>query len=181
MAPPPPHNLLIPLLPFHNHQHHCLAFPSPIHPTQSLLFLLFLTVFPFILSLRFSFQIGLLKHDYREICPSLSSYTTWYSFIFFLLYPLGIPGFMLWALKFHGMGEVVKEKIRTANVSAMISLYIKSTCSTELLLFSRLVGYTDDDEEELSRQCKMQYDRLIKVQGGLGDMLWPSLYHKSLS
>ena len=32
MVPPPPHNLLIPLLPFHNHQHHTVS-PFPLLST----------------------------------------------------------------------------------------------------------------------------------------------------
>jgi len=44
-------------------------------------------------------NLGLLKDDYREVCPPLLSTTCIYSGFFFLLYPIGIPAFMNYSLR----------------------------------------------------------------------------------
>jgi hypothetical protein len=44
-------------------------------------------------------NLGLLKDDYREVCPPLLSTTCIYSGCFFLLYPIGIPAFMNYSLR----------------------------------------------------------------------------------
>jgi len=44
-------------------------------------------------------NLGLLKDDYREVCPTLLSFTSIYSAIFFLLYPMGIPLAMNYSLR----------------------------------------------------------------------------------
>jgi hypothetical protein len=44
-------------------------------------------------------NFGLLKDDYREICPSIMSFTSIYSGCFFVLYPVGIPVFMHCSLR----------------------------------------------------------------------------------
>ena len=110
-------------------------------------------------------QIGLLKIDYREVCPSFSNFAVWYSLFFFFLYPIGVPCFIMYALKYHGITQVVKEKVDAAQFTAMLSHFMKATCSTELMLFSRLVGFADHDEAEFDRQCTAQYQRLLRVQG----------------
>jgi hypothetical protein len=44
-------------------------------------------------------NFGLLKDDYRELCPPILSFTFIYSACFFVLYPLGIPAFMHFSLR----------------------------------------------------------------------------------
>jgi hypothetical protein len=48
-------------------------------------------------------NLGLLKDDYRELCPPMTSFTCIYSAFFFAMYPIGIPVFMYCALRYKYM------------------------------------------------------------------------------
>jgi hypothetical protein len=48
----------------------------------------------------------------------------------------------------------------------MLSLFMKIYVSIEAQRFARLVGNVDGNNMEFKRQCKDQYDMLIKLQGG---------------
>jgi len=76
-------------------------------------------------------NLGLLKDDYTMLCPPLSSFTCIYSAVFFVIYPIGIPFFMTASMRVMGMAQIVKEKMEKAQFSAMLSLFMKISCSVE--------------------------------------------------
>lgn len=110
-------------------------------------------------------QLGLLKTDYRELCPSLGSYVGIYSLFFFFLYPVGIPVLIILVLKREGIQKIVLERLKLAEFDAMIALYIRVSCSTESQRFARQVGEAGDDLDEFSRQADMVFDVLLSKQG----------------
>jgi hypothetical protein len=112
-------------------------------------------------------NVGRLRDDFRVVCPDLVSFETIYSFIFIMLYPIGIPVFNYLCLRQMGIVKVVKDKILRAEFHAMLSLFMKIYVSIETQRFARLVGNVDGNPKEFKRQCKDQYDMLIKLQGGV--------------
>ena len=123
-----------------------------------------------VLAINCDTQLGLLRDDYRVTCPPIDSFLTLYSFCFFVLYPFGIPIFMISSCLYMDIRSIVKEKLEKESFRAMVTLFIQSTTSVESQLFARLVGMTGDDEAKFAIQCNWQYDRLIVAQGG-GDMV----------
>jgi hypothetical protein len=65
-----------------------------------------------------------------------------------------------------GIVKTVKEKIQRAEFHAMLSLFMKIYVSIETHRFARLVDNVDGNPEEFKRQCKDQYDMIIKLQSG---------------
>lgn len=76
-------------------------------------------------------NLGLLKDDYTMLCPPLFSFTCIYSAVFFAIYPIGIPVFMTTSMRVMGIAQIVKEKMEKAQFSAMLSLFMKISCSVE--------------------------------------------------
>jgi hypothetical protein len=79
-------------------------------------------------------NLGLLKDDYTMLCPPLLSFTSIYSAVFFVIYPIGIPFFMTASMRVMGISQIVKEKMEKAQFSAMLSLFMKISCSVESLV-----------------------------------------------
>ena len=100
----------------------------------------------------------------QVICPPMQSYTAIYSAVFVLLYPIGIPFFIVLAMRLMKVKEIVKDKMDAAKVSAMLSLFMKRACSVECFRVARLVGHVDDDEEEFNRQTQLQFSMLLSLQ-----------------
>ena len=109
-------------------------------------------------------NLGLLKDDYKMICPPAFSYLFVYSAGFFLLYPIGIPLFMNYSMVKMKMKKLVKEKMESAKFSAMLSLFMKLACSVESQRIARLVGNVDDCQDEFDRQTKEEFDKLLTIQ-----------------
>ena len=68
------------------------------------------------------------------------------------------------------MKEIVKDKMESAKVSAMLSLFMKRACSVECFRIARLVGNVDSSEAEFDRQSKQEFDKLLAIQGDVGDI-----------
>ncbi len=111
-------------------------------------------------------NLGRLRDDLRIICPDFLSFDSIYSCVFIVLYAIGIPVFNHLCLRYMGIVNVVKEKMQRAEFHAMLSLFMKIYVSIEEQRFARLVGNVDGNTKEFKRQCKDQYDMLIKLQGG---------------
>jgi hypothetical protein len=109
-------------------------------------------------------NLGLLRDDYREVCPPLLSFTCIYSGCFFLLYPIGIPVFMHLALRYMGVTDIVKRKLDHSKFSAMLALFSKRACSVECQRVARLVGNVDNHPEEFAAQTETEYNKLVKMQ-----------------
>ena len=110
-------------------------------------------------------NLGLLKSDYRELCPSSQSFVYWYSVAFAVIYPLGIPVFMHQACVFEKMLEVVSKKLDAAYFQAMLSTFMHVGVSLEMSRFSRLVG-TCTSEDQFRKRANEIYGQLLKFQGG---------------
>ena len=110
-------------------------------------------------------NLGLLKDDYRMTCPPVFSFLFLYSFVFFLLFPVGIPLFMNSAMKGMNMKKIVERKMNDAKFSAMLACFMKLACSVESQRVARLVGNVDNDEEEFLRQTEMEFEKLLEIQG----------------
>ncbi len=109
-------------------------------------------------------NLGLLKDDYREVCPPLLSFTCIYSGCFFLLYPIGIPVFMNLALRYMGVTDIVERKLDHSRFSAMLAFFSKRACSVECQRVARLVGNVDNEPEEFAVQSEKEYIKLVKIQ-----------------
>jgi hypothetical protein len=114
-------------------------------------------------------NLGLLKDDYTVICPPMTSFLALYSAVFVVLYPFGIPFFMIQAMKFMKVKKIVKDKMDTAKVSAMLSLFMKRACSVECFRIARLVGNVDNSPADFDRETKREFDKLLAIQGDVGE------------
>ena len=110
-------------------------------------------------------NLGLIRDDYGQVCPSYDSYLFIYSACFFLLYPIGIPFFMNSAMMYMGMRGIAREKMQAAEFRSMLALFMKRATSLESQRMARLVGNVDDDEELFLAQSREQYDKLLSLQG----------------
>jgi len=109
-------------------------------------------------------NLGLLRDDYREVCPPWHSFTCIYAAFFFVLYPIGIPVFMLLALRSMGVTDIVKRKLDHSTFSAMLACFLKRACSVECQRVARLVGSVDNEPEEFAVQSEKEYIKLVKIQ-----------------
>lgn len=91
-------------------------------------------------------NIGRLRDDYRVLCPTMTAFSSTYSAIFFLMFPCGIPVFMIASMRYKGIKDIVRVKMQSAKFSAMLALFMKRTCSIEAVRVARLVGDVDHDE-----------------------------------
>ena len=114
-------------------------------------------------------NLGLLKDDYTVVCPPVNSFLAIYSGVFVVLYPFGIPFFMIQAMKFMKVKEIVKDKMDSAKVSAMLSLFMKRACNVECFRIARLVGNVDNKDDEFDRETKREFDELLEIQGDVGE------------
>ena len=74
------------------------------------------------------------------------------------------------AERFMKIKEIVKDKMDSAKVSVMLSLFMKRACSVECFRIARLVGNVDGSEAEFDRQSKQEFDKLLAIQGDVGDV-----------
>ena len=61
--------------------------------------------------------------------------------------------------------SIVKEKMESAKVEAMLALFLRRGCSGETHRVARLVGNTDNDPEEFNRQTELEFKKLLQLQG----------------
>jgi len=108
-------------------------------------------------------NLGLLKGDYTTLCPSTGNLMFWWSILFFVVYPIGIPVFMHRACVFEGMYHIVTEKLDAASFQAMLSTFLHRGVSIEASRFARLVG--NCSEQQFKRRADEEYDKLLKIQG----------------
>ena len=113
-------------------------------------------------------NLGLLRSDYREVCPTPQNFIFWYSIAFFLVYPLGVPLLMYQACVFEGIRPVVEKKCDQAIFRAMLSTFLHQAVPLEMSRFARLVGTCN--EEQFEKRLDEAYDELLAMQGG-GDHL----------
>ena len=109
-------------------------------------------------------QLGLLKADYTELCPTIGSYLGMYSTFFFFLYPIGIPAAVIIVIRKEGVKKIIQDRLMLAKFEAMIAVYIRTSCSTESHRFANLVGETDN-LVEFNRQAEMVFETLLRRQG----------------
>ena len=109
-------------------------------------------------------NLGLLKDDYREVCPPLLSFTCIYAAFFFVLYPIGIPVFMLLALRSMRVTDIVKRKLDHSKFSAMLACFLKRACSVECQRVARLVGNVDNDPKRFAIQSEEEFKNLVKIE-----------------
>ena len=103
------------------------------------------------------------------LCPPFFSFIGLYSAVFVVLYPFGIPVFIILAMRSLKMKEIVQDKMASAKVSAMLSLFMKRACSVECFRIARLVGNVDSSEAEFDRQSEMEFGKLLAIQGDAGE------------
>jgi hypothetical protein len=101
--------------------------------------------------------LGLLAADYREPCPEPASLESIWAAVFIMVYPVGIPVASILVLRSMGVHRLAKEKIDSALVSAMISLYIKRTSSVASQKIMQLIGPIGKDEMEFKRRVEALY------------------------
>jgi hypothetical protein len=109
-------------------------------------------------------NMGLLRDDYREVCPPWNSFTCIYSAFFFVLYPIGIPVFMLLALRSMRVTDIVKRKLDHSKFSAMLACFLKRACSVECQRVARLVGNVDNDPKRFAIQSEEEFKNLVKIE-----------------
>jgi hypothetical protein len=113
-------------------------------------------------------SLGLLRDDYTVVCPPLHSPHAIFAAIFIVLYPLGIPLFLVGAMRYMHIHKIVKEKMDSAKVASMLALFMRRACSVECQRMARLVGNVDSKPEEFDRQTKSEFSELLALQGDTG-------------
>ena len=89
--------------------------------------------------------LGLLTADFREQCPANGSFLRVYSVIFIIVYPVGVPIFILASLLFMGVHDIAQDKRNAVVVSALIGYFLRkmSLCRP------------GSDEEDVARQRQL--------------------------
>ena len=113
-------------------------------------------------------HLGLLKDDYREVCPAPYSMVTLYSLSFFVLFPLGIPCFNVIVLTQLQVRSIVESKVGNAKLKPMIKMYLESIHFDEIQRVASLVstGSEANDEKMFRSACDTLFDQLLKLQDG---------------
>lgn len=91
--------------------------------------------------------------------------TSIYAVVFVFLYPFGIPVFLNLACRLMHITSIVKEKLDSAKVEAMLALFMRRACSIQMHRVAHLVGNTDNDPDEFERQSTMEFQKLLQCQG----------------
>ena len=114
-------------------------------------------------------RLGLLKDDYRQVCPSLFSFIGVYSICFCILISLGIPLFISAALESMHIRDIVKSKISNAKFSAMLQKYLKEIKVEEIQQIASVVAGVNNhnDEQQFSDSCRNVYNELLVLQGDM--------------
>ena len=107
--------------------------------------------------------LGLLAADYREPCPTPTSFERLWAIIFILVYPVGIPIGSIMVLRSMGVHDIARKKIEGAIVSAMINLFIKRTTSVESQTIAKIIGPVGFDKAEFKKRVHTLYS-----------LIWPS-------
>eukprot|EP00291_Cryptomonas_curvata_P017050 CAMPEP_0172169214 /NCGR_PEP_ID=MMETSP1050-20130122/10581_1 /TAXON_ID=233186 /ORGANISM="Cryptomonas curvata, Strain CCAP979/52" /LENGTH=1462 /DNA_ID=CAMNT_0012840247 /DNA_START=2726 /DNA_END=7114 /DNA_ORIENTATION=+ len=101
--------------------------------------------------------LGLLAADYRESCPIPYSFLRNYSTFFILVYPIGIPLWMLFVMRGMKVHELSKSKVDSGLISSMIALFVKRASSVESRRLAQLIG-DPQNTEEFNRRCLQVYN-----------------------
>ena len=94
----------------------------------------------------------------------MHAFTSIYAAIFVVLYPFGIPVFLHLACRLMHITPIVKEKMDSAKVEAMLALFMRRACSIQMHRVAHLVGNTDSDPEEFDRQSELEFRKLLHLQ-----------------
>ncbi len=105
--------------------------------------------------------LGLLAADYRESCPMPYSFLRNYSSVFILVYPIGIPLWMLFVMRGMNVHELSKSKVASGLVSSMIALFVKRASSVESRRLAQLIG-EPQNKEEFNRRCLQVYNMYFR-------------------
>ena len=89
--------------------------------------------------------LGLLTADFREQCPADGSFLRVYSVIFIIVYPVGVPIFILASMIFMGVHDIAQDKRNAVVVSALIGYFLRkmSLCRP------------GSDEEDVARERQL--------------------------
>ena len=86
--------------------------------------------------------LGLLTADLRELCPENGSFLIVYSIIFILVYPIGIPLFVLASVILIGVPALVQDKRNAAMIRALCNYFIRKVSVFEATDLSALEMHT---------------------------------------
>ena len=112
-------------------------------------------------------QLGLLKADYRQVCPSLGSFLGIFAALISITYSIGIPIFYLLVLEKLQVRVLVHSKTSNAQISAMLDTYWNEVMFGEIQQVASLVAIVDDCDAKMFLQtCRTLFDELLQVQGG---------------
>jgi hypothetical protein len=101
--------------------------------------------------------LGLLNSDLRMKCPSFFSFLGVYSLLCILVFPVGIPYFVLRIMKSMKVPEIARDKNIRAGFFDMVGLFIKINSTLECKLMARMVGTIEDDVDEYARRVEYLY------------------------
>ena len=101
--------------------------------------------------------LGLLAADYREPCPTPTSFERLWATVFILVYPVGIPVGSILVLRSMGVHDIARKKIEGATVSAMINMFMKRTTSVESQTIAKIIGPVGADPSEFKRRANALY------------------------
>jgi hypothetical protein len=101
--------------------------------------------------------LGLLAADPSELCPGFFSFLGLYSFIFAIMYSVGIPIFSLLVMIKMGVPRMAERKVNAGLVSAMIALYMKRTTSIEASRIAQIIGRKGNDDIEYKQRINNLY------------------------
>ena len=111
-------------------------------------------------------KLGLLKNDYRQVCPSLNSFEGIFAALFAVVYSIGIPTFYLLVLEKLHVRAIVHSKISNVRISAMLDVYWNEVKFEEIQRVASLVATQDDsDAKNFLDSCRTLFDELLQIQG----------------
>jgi hypothetical protein len=106
-----------------------------------------------------------LAADFSQPCPSNDSILRIWSFVFILVYPIGIPLFCYVSMVGMGVHLVARDKIEFNILSAIVAKYSQMTTSIESQRISRLFTKADQENEGIKLEMNELWSTLTDGQG----------------
>jgi hypothetical protein len=110
-----------------------------------------------------------LTADFNEFCPTNDSLLRIWSFVFIIVYPIGIPLMCFVSMVMMGVHLVARDKIEFNVLSAIVAKYIQRTTSVESQRIASLfTDATQDDDDLFNQEMKRLWSKVTDGKGNWG-------------
>ena len=109
--------------------------------------------------------LGRLAADYSQQCPSYTDFACIWSFIFIVVYPVGIPLFCFVSMLGMGVHFVARDKINCSILSSMVAKYVELTSSVDSRRIASIFQASQRPEPGLEQELTRVYFSIFDENG----------------